>query len=326
MPLNEYEPGTTFPGVIGRTTDESSPAWPAAAARERGSAERAVHRAGRHRLRAAGLLRQPDRDAEPGRAGRGRAALQQHAHHRAVLAVALLHHHRPQPPLQRHGVRSPSSPPATPATTAHPVRERLPLRDAAAAGLQHLHGRQVPPDARRSSSPRPAPTTAGRSGAASSASTASSAATPASGTPTWSTTTTRSSRRHPGGGLPPDRGPGRQGHRVHRRRQAGRPGQAVLPALLHRRDARAAPRAPRSGPTATRASSTTAGTPTGSACSPARRSWASAGRRGAVPARPGRAGVGLALAGARRLAARMMEVFAGFLSHTDHHIGRCSIF
>ncbi len=28
MPLNEYEPGTAFPGVIGRTTDESSPAWP----------------------------------------------------------------------------------------------------------------------------------------------------------------------------------------------------------------------------------------------------------------------------------------------------------
>lgn len=27
MPLNEYEPGTAFPGVIGRTTDESSPAW-----------------------------------------------------------------------------------------------------------------------------------------------------------------------------------------------------------------------------------------------------------------------------------------------------------
>jgi arylsulfatase A-like enzyme len=25
---------------------------------------------------------------------------------------------------------------------------------------------------------------------------------------------------------------------------------------------------------------------------------------------------------AHRLAARMMEVFAGFLSHTDHHIGR----
>lgn len=28
MGLTEYEPGTTFPGVIGRTTDESTPAWP----------------------------------------------------------------------------------------------------------------------------------------------------------------------------------------------------------------------------------------------------------------------------------------------------------
>ncbi len=28
MPLEEYEPGAAFPGVIGRTTDESSPAWP----------------------------------------------------------------------------------------------------------------------------------------------------------------------------------------------------------------------------------------------------------------------------------------------------------
>jgi arylsulfatase A-like enzyme len=29
MALNEYPPGARFPGVIGRTTDESSPAWPA---------------------------------------------------------------------------------------------------------------------------------------------------------------------------------------------------------------------------------------------------------------------------------------------------------
>ncbi len=28
MGLNEYKPGTAFPGVIGRTTDQSSPAWP----------------------------------------------------------------------------------------------------------------------------------------------------------------------------------------------------------------------------------------------------------------------------------------------------------
>ncbi|MDI2124998.1 arylsulfatase [Yinghuangia seranimata] len=28
MPVNEYKPGSAFPGVIGRTTDQSSPAWP----------------------------------------------------------------------------------------------------------------------------------------------------------------------------------------------------------------------------------------------------------------------------------------------------------
>ena len=29
MTLKEYQPGTAFPGVIGLTTDQSSPAWPA---------------------------------------------------------------------------------------------------------------------------------------------------------------------------------------------------------------------------------------------------------------------------------------------------------
>ena len=28
MAINEYPPGRVFPGVIGRTTDESIPAWP----------------------------------------------------------------------------------------------------------------------------------------------------------------------------------------------------------------------------------------------------------------------------------------------------------
>jgi len=37
MPLNEYEPGTAFPGVIGRTTEESSPAWPRPLRAEPGS-------------------------------------------------------------------------------------------------------------------------------------------------------------------------------------------------------------------------------------------------------------------------------------------------
>src|SRR6202012_141439 len=29
MAIVEYEPGTAFPGVIGRTAEESAPAWPA---------------------------------------------------------------------------------------------------------------------------------------------------------------------------------------------------------------------------------------------------------------------------------------------------------
>ena len=28
MPLKEYKPGTTFPGIVGRTVDQSQPAWP----------------------------------------------------------------------------------------------------------------------------------------------------------------------------------------------------------------------------------------------------------------------------------------------------------
>jgi len=28
MALNEYEPGAAFPGLVGRTVEDSSPAWP----------------------------------------------------------------------------------------------------------------------------------------------------------------------------------------------------------------------------------------------------------------------------------------------------------
>lgn len=31
MALKEYKPGTAFSGVIGRTVDQSEPAWPSAA-------------------------------------------------------------------------------------------------------------------------------------------------------------------------------------------------------------------------------------------------------------------------------------------------------
>ncbi len=114
MALVEYSDGSPFSGVIGRTADESSPAWPAPMRARKGAPERAVRRARRHRLRPPRLLRQPDRDAELRRARRRRAALHQHAHHGAVLAEPLVHPHRAQPPQQRRWPASPSSPPAIP--------------------------------------------------------------------------------------------------------------------------------------------------------------------------------------------------------------------
>ena len=70
-------------------------------------------------------------------------------------------------------------------------------------------------------------------------------------------------------------------------------------------------------------SSTTAGTPTGSGCWPASRSWASCRPDAELSRRdPDVPDWDSLPAEARRLAARMMEVYAGFLSHTDHHIGR----
>jgi arylsulfatase len=42
MPLREYKPGTAFPGHLGRTIAESTPAWPAPE-REGWNSERTVH-------------------------------------------------------------------------------------------------------------------------------------------------------------------------------------------------------------------------------------------------------------------------------------------
>ena len=113
MAIKEYEPGTAFPGVMGRTVGESSPAWPRPLRAKPGVAQRPLHRPRRHRLRAPRLLRLADPDAEPRSAGRGRPALQQHAHHRALLAQPVVHADRPQPPLERDGVH-------------HRGRDRLP--------------------------------------------------------------------------------------------------------------------------------------------------------------------------------------------------------
>ena len=100
-------------------------------------------------------------------------------------------------------------------------------------------------------------------------------------------------------------------------------GQAVLPDVCAGRDARAAPRAPGVGGPVRRPVRRGLGrVPRDASSAPTgARAWCR--RRRALPPRPGRAGMGRARAPTRAgSTARMMEVFAGFLSHTDHHIGR----
>ena len=147
MALNEYPAGAAFPGVIGRTTDESSPAWPQPARPVPGSPNVlmvVLDDTGFGQLGCYGSpIATPNFDALAAE----RAALQQHAHDGAVLAEPVLHPHRPQPPQQRHGRHHRAGLGLPRLQRRHPVRERLPLRDAARARLQHLHGRQVAPDA-----------------------------------------------------------------------------------------------------------------------------------------------------------------------------------
>ena len=122
-------------------------------------------------------------------------------------------------------------------------------------------------------------------------------------------------------GLSPDRRPGRQGDRIHRRCQAGRPAQAVLPALLHRRR-------PRPHHVAKEWADRYQGQFDDGWDAYRERVFARQKELGIMPAdaelsrRPRCAGLGQPVARRPPAGRPMMEVFAGFLSHTDHHIGR----
>ena len=126
-----------------------------------------------------------------------------------------------------------------------------------------------------------------------------------------------------GGGLPLHRGHDRQGDRLGPPAEGADARQAVLRLLRAGRDARAAPRADRSGRTSTRAGSTRAGTRCARRPSRARRSSASSRPDAELTARheeiPAWDDMPDEL---KPVLARQMEVYAGFLEHTDHHVGR----
>ena len=83
-----------------------------------GHAQRVVHRARRHRLRAAGLLRQPDRHAEPGRARRRTACATTTCTPRRCARRAGRASSPAATTTATPWRASPSSPPGSPATTA----------------------------------------------------------------------------------------------------------------------------------------------------------------------------------------------------------------
>ena len=163
-----------------------------AAARAGGLAQRPHRPLRRHRHGGLGAVRRAHPHADARAPRRRRPALQPVAHHGAVLADALVHAHRPQPPPERDGVhrRGRDRLPGLQRAPAQGVRDRRPR--PARQRLEHLLGRQGPLRARRRRPTRAVPSSTGRCSRASIASTASSAARPTSGIRRWSRTTTRS--------------------------------------------------------------------------------------------------------------------------------------
>ena len=127
----EYEPGTPFPGSVGRTVQESSPAWPAPLRAREGAPNVlffVLDDVGYGQLSCfGGLVETPNIDRVAG----VRPALREHAHDRAVLADARVHPHRPQPPLQRRRLHHGAGHRLSRLRRPDAVRERDAARDAA---------------------------------------------------------------------------------------------------------------------------------------------------------------------------------------------------
>ena len=226
---------------------------------------------------------------------------------------------------------------------AHPVRERVHLRGAGRAGLQHLLRRQVAPHPRRGVQHGRLQGPLAARARASSASTAGSAARRTRGTRTSSTTTTRSSRRaRPEDGYHLADDLSDKAIEFIRDAKVIDPDKPFFMYLAPAGRARAAPRAARSGPTGTRArfdqgyEAIRAGHPRAPdrarACCP-RAPSCRRSTRTASPSATGPDGQPWPLLDTvrpwdslsddeQRLFARMAEVFAGYISYYDDQLGR----
>ena len=147
MSIVEYPPGARFPGVIGRTTDESTPAWPAAprparARRTCSSSCSTTPGSVSSAATAARSRRRPSTRSPP-------AGLRYNNMHttalcspsRSCIVTGRNHHANGMAAITELASGYPGY------DGVMPFENGLPVRDAAGARLQHLHGRQVAPDA-----------------------------------------------------------------------------------------------------------------------------------------------------------------------------------
>ena len=243
MALKEYKPGTTFPGRMGRTIGESHLGVAVPPSRPGGGrAERPFHRHRRHGLWPIGMLRFADQHAEHRQTGRERPALHRHAYDGALFALAILHADRPQDDhsnamscITEGSTGYPGGNGAIPFENGF-LSEMLLQQGYATYCVGKWH---LTPAEQVSAA---CPTTAGRSGVASSATTAFSAATRINLSRPRLRQPSGRAAENPRRGIPSDRGPRRQGDRLHRRPQAGRSRQAVLPLFRARREPCSSPR------------------------------------------------------------------------------------
>ena len=242
MAFNEYKPGSAFPGVIGRTTDESTPAWPQPLRASPGAPNVVMIVLDDTGFGHLGCYGSPiatpnlDRLAADGLLYNNMHTTALCSPSRSCIVTGRNHH--------ANGMAA-----ITELATGYPGYDGLiPFENGMLSeilsqhGLQHLHGRQVAPDALG----------AGVRGRALRPMAARPSLRPVLRLPRGrhQPVVSGAGLRQPSGraagnargGLPPDRRPGRPCDQLHCRREAGGPGQAVLPALLPRCHARSAPR------------------------------------------------------------------------------------
>ena len=151
MALKEYKPGTAFPGVVGRTADVSPPAWPAPERAKAGAPNVLFIILDDTGFGQLGCYGAPMDTPNLNRLAKN-GLLYNNMHTTALCSptrsciLTGRNHHSNGMSCITEGAIGLSG-----IERDHPLRERIPLRDPADERVQHVCGRQMAPDARRTS-------------------------------------------------------------------------------------------------------------------------------------------------------------------------------